>query len=154
MRPPLPAELKLEPRLAVQDRGLVERKRPALEQLALGLAADPPRPEYPLLAAGPRVTGDSLAELEIYQIPPLSRTSDAKLTLSNDPATIATRPYTAPIVTASRDSAPPRYDIGIPDPFVIRREAALPVITPDTDPPAVTFETPARPVLPVEEKKP
>ena len=104
MRTALAAELKLDPRLAVPDRGYVERKRPALEQLALGLGADPPRPEYPILAAGPRATGDSLAALEVYQIPPLSRSSDAKLTLTGDPATMATRPYTAPLVTASRGS--------------------------------------------------
>jgi hypothetical protein len=146
----LAAELKLDPRLAVHDRGYVERHRPALEQLALGLNADPPRPQYPILAAGARATGDSLSPLEIVQLPLLSRTSDAKISLSGDPATVAARPYTAALVTASRGSAPPRLDIVIPDPFVIQREAVLPVFPPDADPPAISLGVPQRPMLPLE----
>lgn len=146
---PLAAEVKLDPRLATNDRGHIERQQPATEQLALGLNVDPPRPQYPILAAEPRSTGPSLSAFEVIQLPPLSRTSDAKLTLNGDPATVATRPYTSPVATASRGAAPPRSDIGIPDPFVVQREAKLPVIPPDSDPPAVSFSVPERPVLPL-----
>ena len=150
---PLAAEVKLEPRLATTDRGHVERQSAATEQLALGLNADPPRPQYPILAAGSRATGPSLSPYELVQLPPLSRTSDAKLTLNGDPASVATRPYTSPVTTASRGAAPPRNDIGIPDPFVVQREAKLPLIPPDADPPAVSFSVPERPVLPLEAAK-
>jgi hypothetical protein len=152
LKVPLAAEVKLDPRVATLDRGHVERHRPALEQLALGLGADPPRPEYPIFAAGPRSTGSSLPPLEIVQLPPLSKSSDAKLSLSGDPATLAARPFTSPLTTASRGSAPPRSDIGIPDPFVVQREAKLPVLPPDADPPAPTFDSPERPYLPLEGK--
>lgn len=153
LKVPLPAEPKLEPRLASADRGHVERQRPALEQLALGLSADPPRPQYPLLAAGPRAAGPTRSTFEVVQLPPLSKTSDAPLTLEGDPATVAARPYTAALATASRGPAPPRSDIVIPDPFVIRREARLPPVPPDRDPPALSFGIPQRPELPVQETK-
>ena len=80
----------------------------------------------------------------------LSKSSDPKLALTGDPATIAARPFTAPLATESRGPAPPRSDIGIPDPFVVQREAKLPVIPPDTDPPAPSFGSPERPYLPLE----
>jgi hypothetical protein len=152
LKVPLAAEPKIDPRLAKQDRGFVERHRPALEQLALGLNADPPRPEFPQFAAGPRSNGPTLSSFEILQLAPLSRSSDAKLALSGDPATLAARPFTAPLATESRGPTPPRSDITIPDPFVIQREAKLPVIPPDTDPPAPSFGSPERPYLPLEGK--
>jgi len=152
LRPPLAAELRLEAHLAGMDRGHAERRRPATEQLALGLSADPPRPQYPILEAGPRSNGLSLSTFELVQLPPLSRSTDPKLSLSGDPASIATRPYTAARVTASRGPAAPRNDIGIPDPFVIQREAKLPTLPPDTDPPAPSFDVPERPMLPVASK--
>ena len=150
---PLAAEPKLEPRLAKADRGYVERHRPALEQLALGLSADPPRPEYPTFAAGPRATGSSLSSFELFQLPPLSRTSDAPLTLSGDPASIAARPFTSPLATATRGPAPPRADIVIPDPYAVRREMTLPKMPPDVDPPALSFGVPERPTFELAEKE-
>jgi hypothetical protein len=151
---PLAAEPKFDPRLARADRGYVERRRPALEQLALGLSADPPRPEFPILVAGPRASGSSLSTYELFQLPPLSRTSDAPLTLSGDPASIAARPFTSPLATATRGPAPPRSDIAIPDPFAIRREMTLPPMRPDADPPALSFGVPERPMFELAEKKP
>lgn len=150
---PLAAEPKIEPRLAQADHGYVERQRPALEQLALGLSADPPRPEFPTFSTGPRATGPSLSPLELVQLPPLSRTSDAPLTLTGDPASVAARPFTAPLATASRGPAPPRSDIAIPDPFAIRREMTLPAMRPDADPPALSFGVPERPMFELAEKK-
>jgi hypothetical protein len=151
---PLAAEPKLDPRLANADRGYVERHRPALEQLALGLSADPPRPEYPTFASGPRAAGSALSTFELLQLPPLSRTSDAPLTLSGDPASIAVRPFTAPLAAATRGPAPPRSDIAIPDPYAIRREMTLPPMRPDADPPALSFGVPERPMFELAEKKP
>ena len=150
LKTPLAGEPKLEPRLAKADRGYVERHRAALEQLALGLTADPPRPQYPTFATGPRATGPALAPFELVQLPPLSRTSDAPLTLINDPASVAARPFTAPLAVATRGPAPPRSDTVIPDPFAIRREMTLPAMRPDADPPALSFGGPERPVFEVE----
>jgi hypothetical protein len=153
LKVPLAAEPKLEPRLAKADHGHVDRHRPALEQLALGLAADPPRPQYPTFATGPRAAGPALPPFELVQLPPLSRTSDAPLTLLNDPASIAARPFTAPLAVATRGPAPPRSDIVIPDPFAIRREMTLPPMRPDADPPALSFGVPERPTFSVPEIK-
>lgn len=150
---PLAAEPKLDPRLAKADRGYAERHRPALEQLALGLSADPPRPQYPIFAAGPRATGPSLSAQELVQLPPLSRTSDAPLSLSGDPASVAARPFTSPLASATRGPAPPRSDIAIPDPYAVRREMTLPKMPPDADPPALSFGVPERPMFELAEKK-
>ncbi len=149
MLPAQPADLPPLARFASPDSGYVERMSPALEQLALGLSADPPQPEFPSLAAGPRVSGDALAAWEYLQIPPLSRSVDAPLTLTGDPATVATRPYTAPLVTTSRSSPAARNEIAVPDPFLAQREISLPVLPADRDPPAANFAIPERPVLPV-----
>lgn len=151
---PLAAEPKFDSRLAKSDRGYVERHRPALEQLALGLNADPPRPEYPIFAAGSRATGSSLSSFELFQLPPLSRTSDASLTLSGDPASVAAKPFTSPLASATRGPAPPRTDIVIPDPYAVRREMTLPKMPPDVDPPALSFGVPERPMFELAEKKP
>ena len=153
LKVPLAAEPKLDPRLAQADHGYVERHRPALEQLALGLSADPPRPQYPIFATGPRAAGSSLSALELVQLPPLSRTSDAPLTLSGDPASQAARPFTSPLATATRGPAPPRTDIAIPDPYAVRREMTLPKLPPDVDPPALSFGAPERPMFELEAKK-
>jgi hypothetical protein len=150
---PLAAEPKLDSRLAKADRGYVERHQPALELLALGLSADPPRPQYPIFATGARATGSSLSTFEPLQLPPLSRTSDAPLTLSGDPASIAARPFTSPLASATRGPAPPRSDIVIPDPYAVRREMTLPKMPPDVDPPALSFGVPERPILELAEKK-
>jgi hypothetical protein len=150
---PLAAEPKIDARLTKADRGYAERHRPALEQLALGLSADPPRPQYPIFAAGPRATGPSQSAFDLVQLPPLSRTSDAPLSLSGDPASIAARPFTSPVAIASRGPAPPRSDIVIPDPYAIRREMTLPKMPPDVDPPALSFGVPERPMFELTEKK-
>lgn len=152
LRPIPTVDGALAPRLAKAERGYVERFRPATEQLALGLSADPPRPAYPQLNAGPRGYSPSPPPLAVLQVPNLGRTSEAKLVLDGDPATIATRPYTAPLATATRGAAPARAGIGIPDPFVAEREVRLTKPPVDNDPPAISLGTPERPLLPVAPK--
>lgn len=152
LRPPMAAEIKLDPRVGEADRGYVDRTPKTVEQMSLVLAAEPPRPEYPLLPAGPKVSGPSLAKLEVLQLPPLSRSTDAPLSLAGDPATKAMRPITAAVVKETRGPAPPRNDVAIPDPFIVQREAALPVLARDADPPATVLGTPERPQLPVAAK--
>lgn len=150
---PLAAEPKVDPRLATADRGYIERHRPALEQLALGLSAEPPRPQFPIFTAGPRATGSSLSTFELVQLPPLSRTSEPPLSLSGDPASVAARPFTAALATATRGPAPPRSDLAIPDPYAVRREMTLPKMPPDADPPALSFGVPERPMFALETSK-
>jgi hypothetical protein len=149
LRPASPAELALEARVAVADRGYVERHRPATEQLALGLDADPPRPSYPLLATGPRSNGPPNSPYEQIQLPPLRNLAEERATLTGDPATIAARPLTAPRITASRGPAPVRNDLVPPDPLAIGEEIKIGDLPPDADPPAAVFSVPIRPTLPV-----
>jgi hypothetical protein len=149
LAPPSQVPSGLMPRLAKAERGYVERFRPATEQLALGLSKDPPRPNFPEFSPGPRSYSPSPSPLAVLQVPPLGRTSEAKLSLDRDPATIATKPYTASISNATRGLAPPREGIGIPDPFVAEREVRLAKTPADADPPAISLGAPERPVLPV-----
>lgn len=149
LAPPSQAPSGLAPRLAKAERGYVERFRPATEQLALGLSADPPRPNQPQCIAGARSFSPSPSAATVLQIPNLSKSSEAKLSLDTDPATIATKPYTAGIATATRGPAPPREGIGVPDPFIAEREVRLAKTPGDDDPPAISLGAPERPVLPV-----
>jgi hypothetical protein len=124
----------------------------ATEQLALGLTGDPPRPVYPQFEAGPRAVAPALSSQEHLLIPPLSRTSEAKVSLANDAATISLKPYTAAEVKVSRGAAPARNE-AVPDPFVARQEVQLRALPPDMDPPPLRFDLPDRPLLPVVEVK-
>jgi hypothetical protein len=149
LAPPSQAPSGLAPRLAKAERGYVERFRPATEQLALGLSADPPRPNQPQFIAGARSYNPSPSAVTVLQIPNLGKSSEAKLSLDTDPATIATKPYTAGVATATRGAAPPREGIGVPDPFLAEREVRLAKTPTDDDPPAISLGTPERPLLPV-----
>jgi hypothetical protein len=154
LAPPSQTPSGLTPRLAKAERGYVERFRPATEQLALGLSADPPRPNQPQFVAGARSYSPSPSAVTVLQIPNLGKSSEAKLSLDTDPATIATKPYTAGIATATRGPAPPREGIGVPDPFIAEREVRLAKTPNDDDPPAISLGAPERPVLPVTPPKP
>ena len=151
-RPPLPAEYKFTPHVSQTESGVKHRFAPATEQLALGLTGDPPRPAYPQMATGPRALAPSLSSQEHLLIPPLSRTSEAKIDLQNDAATITLKPFTASEVRASRGSAPARSE-AIPDPFVASQEVRLRTIPPDNDPPPLRFDLPDRPHFPTMEVK-
>lgn len=151
-RPPLVAEYKFAPHISQTEFGVKHRFAPATAQLALGLTGDPPRPAYPQMAAGPRAVAPSLSSNEHLLIPPLSRTSEAKLDLQNDAATMTLKPYTAAEVKASRGSAPARSEV-IPDPFGARQEVQLRAIPADNDPPPLRFDLPVRPQLPVMDVK-
>lgn len=146
LRPPLVVEYKFAPHISAAESGTKQRFAAATEQLALGLTGDPPRPTYPQLDAGPRGLAPALSSQEHLLIPPLSRTSEAKVSLANDPATIMLRPFTAAAVTASRGPAPARTE-SIPDPFVASQEVQLRAALPDSDPPPLRFDLPDRPLL-------
>ena len=134
------------------ESGVKQRFAAATEQLALGLTGDPPRPAYPQMAAGPRALAPSLSSQEHLLIPPLSRTSEANVSLQNDAATITLKPYTAAEVKATRGPAPARTE-AIPDPFIASQEVKLRAVLPDNDPPPLRFDLPDRPLLPVIEIK-
>ena len=151
-RPPQNADYKFAPHVSVAESGTRYRFSPATEQLALGLTGDPPRPVYPQLDAGPRSVGASFASQEHLLLPPLSRSSEGKVNLANDAATVSLKPYTAAEVRASRSSAPARSET-IPDPFVASQEVRIRAIAPDNDPPPLHFDLPERPLLPVTEVK-
>lgn len=151
-RPPLVAEYKFTPHVSPTESGVKHRFTAATEHLALGLTGDPPRPAYPQMAAGPRALASSLSNQEHLLIPPLSRTSEAKVSLENDAATITLKPYTAAEVKATRGAAPARTE-AIPDPFIVSQEVKLRAVLPDTDPPPLRFDLPDRPLLPVIEMK-
>jgi hypothetical protein len=148
LRPPLVAEYKFSPHISPTESGVKQRFARATEQLALGLTGDPPRPAYPQLAAGPRALAPSLSSQQHLLIPPLSRTSEAKVNLQNDAATVTLKPYTAAEVKATRGAAPARTET-IPDPFIASQEVRLRAVPPDTDPPPLRFDLPERPKLPV-----
>lgn len=151
-RPPLSADYKFAPHISLAETGTKQRFAAATEQLALGLTGDPPRPTYPQLEAGPRSFAPSLSSQEHLLIPPLSRTSEAKVNLGSDAATVTLKPFTAAVVTASRSPAPARTE-SIPDPFIAGQEVQLRVVPPDIDPPPLRFDLPERPLLPVMEVK-
>lgn len=151
-RPSVVADYKFAPHVSPTERGVKQRFVAATEQLALGLTGDPPRPAYPQLDAGPRALAPSLSSQEHLLIPPLSRTSEAKVNLQSDAATITSKPYTAAEIKASRGPAPARTE-SIPDPFVARQEVQLRALLPDNDPPPLRFDLPDRPLLPVAEIK-
>jgi len=152
LRAPLVAEYKFAPHVSVAESGTKQRFTAATEQLALGLTGEPPRPAYPQLAAGPRSLAPALSSQEHLLIPPLSRTSEAKVSLTNDPATVSLKPFTAAVVNASRGPAPARTE-SVPDPFVAAAEVRLRTVPPDNDPPPLRFDLPDRPLLPVVEIK-
>jgi hypothetical protein len=147
-RPPLVAEYKFAPHVSATETGTKQRFAAATETLALGLTGDPPRPAYPQLEAGPRSFAPSFTAQEHLLIPPLSRTSEAKVTLASDAATITLKPFTSAVVNASRPPAPARTE-SIPDPFVAREEVRLRAVPPDNDPPPLRFDLPDCPLLPV-----
>lgn len=151
-RPPLVAEYKFAPHVSGVESGTRQRFTAATEQLALGLTGDPPRPAYPQLDAGPRGLAPALSSQEHLLIPPLSRTSEAKVSLANDAATVTLKPYTSAVVNASRGPAPARTE-SVPDPFVAIQEVRLLTVPPDSDPPPLRFDLPQRPLLPVLEIK-
>ena len=147
LRPPLVAEYKFTPRTIGVETGTVLRFSPATETLALGLSNDPPRPAYPQLAAEARSVGLAISIHEHLLLPPFSRTSEAKVSLVNDPASITLKPHTAPIVKVTRGPIPIREE-RTADPFSARQEVQLRTIPPDTDPPPPNLELPSRPKLP------
>lgn len=151
-RVPLVAEYKFAPHISPAESGTKQRFTAATEQLALGLTGDPPRPAYPQMDAGPRGLAPALSSNEHLLIPPLSRTSEAKVSLANDAATVTLKPYTSAVVNASRGPAPARTE-SIPDPFVAIQEVRLRAAVPDNDPPPLRFDLPERPLLPVLEVK-
>jgi hypothetical protein len=152
LKPAQPAELKLGARLSNADLGYLERQRPAVEQLALGLDRDPPRPEYPQLIAAPKASLVERNPYELVQFSPLSRSAEARPSLVGDEATQNTRRYTLAIVSAGRNAAPVT-SYAIADPFEVRREATTPKLPPDADPPEVNLAIPDRPRLELDSER-